>query len=453
MKIGLNKRKRKHSNQLISMILDPPFDIVYFLRIFSFFQVLYFQIFIFSPRIDFRIIGVLFSGFVGVVKEIDYIPKQYIISTHFVNCNLPKPEEDLIRFFDKKNKNTYDHVGGFSPPTPGNPTYVSGFYPELEDDLNYQSWNHNCTYVHLKNMYTNFAGSLVTENFEYIGLLGRDNWVKPHDNATVKYSYDSIIALGNRQTTYFGHWFHDVLAPLTLFPEEIVNKSLIIRYDKTECPLSTIFAFGIKKSQMLILSEGDGWIFAKNCYTTIPFPHLRHFGKMMLILYQKFSKYYNLENIIPSQYYISNRPQNLNRWISNMNDIFFAFKSKFPDINFVYLTDSMSIQESAIQWASAKFIFTPTGSNCVKTVFMKPKSIIVICLGDLTDNFSALISSSHGVYTLFFRIKTMKHYGQVDKKKGYTNECDIQLALRVCEIGIYVSKNGKWNKSETFLMK
>ena len=390
--------------------------------------------------------SVLLPGYVCEMKQLDYIPEEYIMSKTFVDCNLQKPEVDYIKFFYEKN-DTFKNMRGFLPTLKGNPYYTGGYYDGLEADLNFQSWNHNATYVHLKNIFTTYTSALLSINFEYFCLDPTEQWTRDHPSGMLLNIYDHVIALGNTQLTYYSHWYHDVLGPLTLFPDYIIKKSYIIINKWVAAPVETIFSFGVEEWQLLYLQKEE-WIFAKNCYTTIPPPHFRHFGKMMRNLALKLRKYYQVENIKPINYFISNRRLGEYRYISNMYDVFLAINKTFYEkYKISYLQDPRDIKETAKTWASAKLIFLTTGSTCIKSLFMKEKSVMIIGLAEIMDNGQPLIAANNFIFTLIFRIEGMIQY-----ERQTNTTIKIPLAINVFKIGAFCAEHGKWNNSETFHM-
>ena len=244
---------------------------------------------------------------------------------------------------------------------------------------------------------------------------------------------------------FFGHWFHDVLAPLTLFPFDIIQRSFIIRAFDTAVPIETIFAFGVKEEQILILHHKE-WIFARNCYSTIPPPHNRHFGLMMKIVSEKLRKYYKVDSIIPSNYFITNRKPGEKRYISNMYDVYLAIKEHFiNEFEVKFLPDPKEMNEMAQKWASAKLIFVVTGSTCMKSVFLKEKSVMLIALGNIMDNVQPLYAAIHEIFTLSFPVEGLNH---LLRWNNYT--INITIALKAFNVAAYCARHGCWNPNETF---
>ena len=188
----------------------------------------------------------------GVVqcKRLFSIPEEYIIEYKKVNCSLPTPEFDYIKFFYETGDD-YEGLRSFLPAVKGNHYYVGGYYDGIEKDLNFQYWNHNSSYIHLRNIFTTYTGALLSENYEYFYLDPDQEWARKHPLGPVIKYVDNVIALGNTQLWAFGHWFHDVLGPLTLFPDDVIKKSYIICAFDSAVPFETLFAFDVEHLMFL----------------------------------------------------------------------------------------------------------------------------------------------------------------------------------------------------------
>ena len=387
----------------------------------------------------------ILPNFVDIKKTIHHIPEENLVESRLINCNIDEPQTKHIVFFDKIN--SFGDVKGFVPPMKGNPYYTSGYYDGLENDLNYQAYHHNTTIVHLKNMFVTYSSAMVTEEMTFLQLDKIQKFARNSQNGSVSGYYDHVIALSDAHIFYFSHWFYDTLAPLTIFPSDIISKSYIIRYRGTGCVIDPIYALGVKKSQILIVRKKE-WIFARNLYTTVPQSHNKHYGLMFKILAEKIRKYYEVDSVEPSVYGVTNRNIGEPRYIKNLETIFPFLQEHFKEYKLTFFHDSKSLKSSALQWSACRFVFTPTGSNCIKHLFLKEGSVMVVALGTHTDNCIGLSAAAHGIYILYYRVKTMDHW-----VKESENTINITEAKIVFDIGLYCAKNGKWKDGETFQLK
>jgi hypothetical protein len=245
----------------------------------------------------------------------------------------------------------------------------------------------------------------------------------------------------------YSHWFYDFLSPLTMFPQEIIDKSVyVVSRHRLLCEES-LAIFGIKPEQIISVKNNE-WVFAKNAYIARdPLPHNSHFGTAMRNLSIKFHKYFHLNQIKATKYCLSNRKASYRRHIHNF-EVVETVRKEYPSINFEVVDDETKhLIDTAKTWASAKLMFMPTGSNFVKNIFMHEGSVCIVALSqDTQDQTIAYSSGSHGVHVLYFVVRGMRHHVYSDNK----NTCDPLLAVRCIGLGIYCAKNGHWSNDESF---
>ena len=376
---------------------------------------------------------------------IDKVPLYSIVSYHRQDYSLPRPHTRYIKFFMEGINKT---MGSFLQYEPHNANYLGPYTPTLEDDLNAQFWNYSASWVHLKNMYTTYTSALVTEKREYVKMFSL-KFIHAHPDGNLIGHYQNAITLGHSQVFQVGHFFQDSIAPLLLFPNEIINKSVII----ANAILKTINgyqdaynAFNISLDKIVFLKPEE-WVFCDNLYTAIdPAPHLAHYGTIIQRLSMIMRRYYGLEKIIPTKFYFCNRTPGRPRYIGNLHDVVAHANLVFPNYHFEYLHDELEMKKSAIYWAQAKFILAPAGSNCIREIFMKEGSIMIAALGDIMDNCMSLAAATHGVFTLYFRIPGMQH----SPIKVEPATLNIPLAMKVTKIGLYVIEHGHFDPNEDF---
>ena len=127
------------------------------------------------------------------------------------------------------------------------------YKPDLEDQINYNVTHYRMEMAHLKDLYTTYSSTLATPDFYFINndKTGAPNFIRDHPNGEVVGSYNEIIVLGHTHTHIYGHWIHDVLAPLTLLPKEIVQRAHLLCIDSFI--FETLEPFGIKMEQVVVL--------------------------------------------------------------------------------------------------------------------------------------------------------------------------------------------------------
>ena len=374
-----------------------------------------------------------------------HIPYTCIEKYSRLDLSLPKFDYDHVRYF---NKTVFLRSEGFLPRNGNNSNYVGPYYDGIERDVNRQCWDHHASYVHLKYMYVTYTATFVLKNMTLIMLekyyrnLG---WIRSTNNGPVIAEYPNVIATGHYQIKVFGHMIADAIIPLLMFPQEIIDKSIIVLASHGKRFEYFFNVIGIPLERVIFLNDRQ-WIFAQNLYALVdPITHLQHYGILSLKFSQKLRHYYGVENVIPTKYLICvRRKSNYHRSISNIQEVVDHMGKVYPERNFEIFEDPYDMNESAKIWSSAKFVFGPTGSNMYKHYFLKEKSIIIVALANYLDNSIAIAAGAHDVFSLFFRLEGLVHLG------SSSPPLNIKLAERLFSIGLYCVDHQHYNPSDTF---
>ena len=389
---------------------------------------------IYMPQLKLTFFPFLKNNVVKVTKTLNYIPKEYIVEYHHADISLEIPKYEHFKFLHN-----------------GNDFYYSENYSlELENSINAKAYQVQANYVHLRGMFVGYQCSYLTREYEFIDLENRTElkYIHTPKNGTVKHIYENVIAVGHIYLSIFGHWFCDVLAPILLFPKSVRESSVVVFTCRVResIYIPTLEALGFGYEQMRPLQKKE-WIFANNLYTTVdPLTHIHHFGKCFRILSEKLRKYYEVDNIIPTQYSFSNRKKSKIRCIPNFDEFIEELIKSKLNVKVTVVNDSYLLKESAVIWAKSKFMFMPTGSNIYKDIFMGKNSVLVIAIGDWMDSSTAYTAAPNSLFILYFPILGMHHYYYSPFTMNTT------IAIRACKIGIYCAQNGVWPQNETFSM-
>ena len=364
-----------------------------------------------------------------VIQEIlDEIPKEYIKKYVRIDLRLPPYSYDHIKLVEESR--FYD---------------AWFYYKGVVNNINRECCDFNASYVCLKNMYCCNTASFCTENLSYIEIdHSLFKWIRNPLNGTVIESYENVIALGHSQIFQFGHFFSDILIPLLMFPNDIISKSYLVLNNNARIHVD-YFKFINFPSEKAIFLKPKKWIFASNLYTPVdPIVHIAHYGKLSNMFSFKLRKYFNLTDIIPSLYFVTNRKKNYPRYISNMEDVLNILKHVYPERNFQVLQDINNFNEAAKLWGSAKLVLGPTGSNLFKHYVMANKTILVIIASNSCDTALAMGAASHDVFSLFSRLPGMHHLFR------QMNIFNITEAIRVVKIALWCVDHGYFNPNERY---
>ena len=299
----------------------------------------------------------------------------------------------------------------------------------------------------LQNVWVNNFGTWAYKN-EFIRLPGWmfTKWCSRgrHDRRTgyVDYIVDELIFTGEYEShKNFGHFHNDWLQPLMIIPEEIRERCYISYNTKPSFIKEGLLAIGFREEQLLPQKRGN-WIIANKFHTVIDKrAELNYFGITCVLFHEKVTETFKLNEIYATKYGLSNRKKGQWRSITNFQDFVDSTKQTFPDIDWKEVNDYFpTLKDTAKEWASYKLICLPTGSNCMKALYMKSKSVLVVGSSDGLDESVLFCCCSCGVFVYYFPVPGMKHFGDTDSKNYY----NITIAINALRNGIYCAKNGNW---------
>ena len=257
---------------------------------------------------------------------------------------------------------------------------------------------------------------------------------------------ENAIIAGHGWVRYnYGHWFHDYLLPLMLFPDELVDNFYVINQGMLGVSFETLIAAGVRKSQILFLPPMT-CMYARNLYIIDdPSPVLIHFGYCSRKLHEKFAKYFDLNRIEATDFCLTNRRYNSSRYIRNWNEVVDSVKTAFPEHKWKCVDDYIEdINTTARLWAAIRFIFLPSGSNCVKLYFMKRGSVLCVGEADVIDYSPMEDAASLGIFSQWFCFPGMTHFGN---KKGWN--VSTSLCVDNIRYALYCEKHQRWPSTET----
>ncbi|EAY01502.1 hypothetical protein TVAG_107610 [Trichomonas vaginalis G3] len=265
------------------------------------------------------------------------------------------------------------------------------------------------------------------------------DFIRVFDDGPVVFECEKACIFGHLFTANLGHYTHDYLAPLMLLPQDFLDDCVVI-FARHQEKLTEEYMKIIGICQYIIIDELE-WVHAKYlAVATEGRPHNCHFGVPIYLLYQKVKGYFHFDEIKPTQYVLMNRKPKRARRILNFKNITKAAQKRFPEVSFKIIPDPEStIQEYAKIFSSIKFLFTPTGSNCIKSLFMHRGTVIVIASGDMFDFSIVSFIASIDIKIVYF-VNPFDH--------RYAFNCSIDMAIDAMKAGLYYSKNGKWPKPQ-----
>ena len=299
--------------------------------------------------------------FVKISGKIQHVPKENLVEYVRLNLSFEPSKYEYVKIFESGSVN-------------GSIVAYNITNEEIANYMNIGCWNFSASYLWLRNMYCNGRASFCCQNCTFIKLdHSRVSYIRKPEKGAVIGVFENIVAVTHSHIFIFGHFISDVLIPLLIFPKEIISRSYVILEAKGIRHSHYLKYIDISLDQVIFLPRKQ-WIYTSNLYTPVdPFVHISHYGKLGRTFSQKIRNYFNLSNVIPNKYYLTNRPVNRTRHISNMLEICDIFKIRYPERDFTFLPDFNNFDDAAHNWGVAKIILGPTGSNLFKHYIMPKK--------------------------------------------------------------------------------
>lgn len=297
------------------------------------------------------------------------------------------------------------------------------------------------TLIHCKNAYVNGCYGLANGSVFFItkNVLNMKNFVYKHGPIVAEHEH--VIAVGCPYQKIYGHFILDCLSPLTIIPKEIRDISYIAMLTDQRLAEEWLELFGFK--DRVIYLQHHTWVFASNLYTLIePRTNVEYCGYSYYNLSLFIRNHFNITKVVPTKFGFCNRNQRIRR-ISNMAEIMKNATNLFPKTNFTIVPDdTKTLNETVKVWSELWGVLTVTGSNQMKTIFMKEKTVI-ITVGAKNEYNGMVVSAviSHNVYLINLPNPKLAMNTKVPIP------VDIEDAMEAIGIAHYVYYNQSWPKS------
>ena len=253
-------------------------------------------------------------------------------------------------------------------------------YPTFSDSYFYKLfWKQNLRFTKLNDFYVSKNGGLFQNGNVYLSEdYAQIFFPSDKKNLTYKIIFCSqLLSIGHRWVNIYGHLLINLIPTILSVPNYIVLTSYLpipFFFQSSFNPLFESINYPIEN---FISHFDDEILFSKIVYSyandaTLPKP----------LMYLKFStllsKYFETNNINPIQYVILNRDKiEESRSLNNLNEIFFALRSKIPSIKFIKKpTNYSSFKEQVHFYAKTKLLWGVHTSLLFNCVYMKPESVV-----------------------------------------------------------------------------
>ena len=333
-----------------------------------------------------------------------------------------------------------------------NKTYDKGYmkYGFIEAPDNHRKFIYDVTHEALTHFQSNYlvtTNLFVTYDMSYVHgskkiRIGDAKVSSKFRSGPLCYYFKEVILLGTGYTVNsFGHTLQDFFHPFLLLPEDVKRRAVVIGgYSPVGKEIYALLGYN---PENWIRLDDRTWAFCSIVHIFSPRPYINCYCDLAMKMKVFFFEKFNLTSIKPTRYCFSNRPENRPRYINNLEEIFNASKKEFPQYNWEFVPDYKDLKTMAKAYASYKFLFSPTGSNLIKTYFMHNETVIVSPSSRRYD-FSVMANSlATRVFFLHFPLEGMYH-----SRPNQTNIIPIPYALIQIRRGVKCLQEGKWENAE-----
>lgn len=229
-------------------------------------------------------------------------------------------------------------------------------------------------------------------------------------NLTVVDEFKVAIFVRTAYGTY-GHFIHDVLGAIILYPKEIKEQQLTIITNYRDFNNFIRHLQALEIYNMNICYISDKAVFVKKLYFLRPHETMHEFNGLCLpMLSDMFRKKFNLERIIPTKYKIINRRSNERRYFTNIPALKKQLKRKFPKIKFQDLELASTLKETGMRFAETKILIGSCGSLLCNTIFMRNETGLVVLFGNLIDLPNLAMLGFLHIYSVSIVHPKMSHH-------------------------------------------
>lgn len=294
------------------------------------------------------------------------------------------------------------------------------------------------SYYVIENVYVNSAGGWTFDNIEvqYPQSIAVPRFNSK--NGQVRRIENDVIALGNGWCRVFAHFVYDVLAYLVFIPIDIRKRAKFLLLSHSEIYREMVTHFDIPNENIEYI--GNDFVFALKLHTVIAAEPIH--GAMIRgipAVREVFRKDFNCDSIESKYLGLYNRAPNQVRHILEFDEFEKHCREKLESIiPILRISDYSTLKEAVTTYASLKILLGPTGSGLSNMIYMRPKTGIVCCLGDLNDPPVEACAEVLEMWLITVRVPGMEHHG--NQKGSLPHDITIKAIKNV----LYAVKHQKW---------
>lgn len=240
----------------------------------------------------------------------------------------------------------------------------------------------------------------------------------------------------------FGHFIHDFLATLVLYPKEVLelpNLVILHNYEDPKILQNHLPSLGFGHVKTLFLDYHD-LVFVHNLHYIRPEELTHELDALGLpLISERFRKTLNLDKILPTKYNIINRKKSERRHFTNVPELMEGLKTHFPAVQFQQMDLGKTINETALLFAETKVLIGSAGSILFNIVFMSIGTGVVCIMADKVDLPNHILCGLLGIYSVGI------YHEHINIYEG-TGDMNIPEVLDAVRIVLYCVENKHYPK-------
>ena len=298
------------------------------------------------------------------------------------------------------------------------------------------SYREKYTFYHLRNAFVSPKELIGLEEGGYWESITRFRLNNYQWMPTVAGYTDVIYPIFHWHKVY-GHFLNDAVGGFLSTPEWVWAQNPVIVVDVPK-EWVTEFLNILGHPDIEVVQVNYGYVFGENVYVTRAFEDYHGFGiRAFPLLREKIAKYYQLDKIKATEYFVCNKKEGKARHYTNMEELRSILISD-TKLDWKVLKDDFSDKVTTVRtFASAKLIVLPCGSISFNVLYMKKYTGTVQLMADRVEFPSTRMSLMLGVWTVAILHPHMKHFGG----PGAAN---IPVVVESTKYVLYAIDNGKW---------
>lgn len=267
--------------------------------------------------------------------------------------------------------------------------------------------NESIQVIHMKDLYvTRQCIFFSNSSFYYVRPTCQFDYKNNFNGSRlVSGYYSSVIAICHIWTHNYAHVVFDVLIPLALIPQSVLNQSYIVATSNSRFTIEMLNIFNFQPYQILCISTSE-LIYGENVYTINPHSFY-NFQRLTLMKFRNYCiRKYSLNQFPPYRFVYFNRfgPRSIVNFNAIMNDI----RRDFPQYRWETRKAFSKAVDTLKYLNEVLFFFGPHGADVANIVFLQESAIVCEIQPNAFVSCYLILSNLLGLHHIIGRIPTME---------------------------------------------